>query len=88
MPIINDEVFRQAVRDEISTLVKQSVTAESHRLVESEYLKLSEACKVVGVSEPTFYKWIQENNIKKYRVLDNIRYKKSELIRAIEETVF
>ena len=44
----------------------------------------NDAVNILGVSKPTLHKWKTEGRIKFYRIGTRIRFKKSELLAALE----
>lgn len=51
---------------------------------DDEFITTNEAIKILGVSKPTLHKWKTEGLIPFYRISSRIRFKKSEIIDAIQ----
>lgn len=53
--------------------------------IQQQYFTRTEAANFLGVSYPTFVKWIKEEPIKTVEVYGQILFAKDELIRFMED---
>lgn len=52
-----------------------------------ELLTSKQSAKLYGVSLPTLHKWKTEGRVKSYRIGTRVRFKRSELLSALQTTI-
>ena len=52
----------------------------------TEYLSLTEAAKLLGVSKPTLSRWLKAGRVKAYRLGKTFRIPRTEVYKQIEST--
>jgi excisionase family DNA binding protein len=86
-------VFTQSFLDELSEKICERLKPELQMfappqppiLSDSEELLTSkQSAKVLGVSLPTLHKWKTEGRLKFYRIGTRVRFKRAELISALQ----
>ena len=74
---------------EFETLIKNCVKSELTNLrpeppKDDEFITTNKAIKILGVSKPTLHKWKTGGLIPFHRIGSRIRFKKSEVIEAVQ----
>ncbi len=54
-------------------------------MAEDRLLTMKEACEFLQVSHATVYRWINEGRLKAYKAGRAIRFRKEDLLAALEE---
>lgn len=78
------EINKEALRSLIEPLIEQIVRKMVPRLVEQRYVNTKNAAKYLGVSFPTFKKWVEEKNIYPVVIAGAKRWDKQDLDNVIE----
>lgn len=52
----------------------------------SEYMNLTEAAKLLGISKPTLSRWLKAGKVKAYRLGKAYRIPRTEIYKQIEST--
>lgn len=74
------DVVKEVVRDELRSALRESVTAlakPEHDM--SDYLRIADAAKLVGVHETTIRTWIRKGELRGHRAGRHYRVRRSEL---------
>lgn len=78
------EINKEALRSLVEPLIEQIVRKMVPRLVEQRYVNTKNAAKYLGVSFPTFKKWVEEKNIYPVVIAGAKRWDKQDLDNVIE----
>lgn len=78
------EINKEALRSLIEPLIEQIVRKMVPRLVEQRYVNTKNAAKYLGVSFPTFKKWVEEKNIYPVVIAGAKRWDKQDLDNELE----
>ena len=78
------EINKEALRSLVEPLIEQIVRKMVPRLVERRYVNTKDASKYLGVSFPTFKKWVEEKNIYPVVIAGAKRWDKQDLDRELE----
>ena len=78
------EINKEALRSLVEPLIEQIVRKMVPRLVEQRYVNTKDAAKYLGVSFPTFKKWVEEKNIYPVVIAGAKRWDKQDLDRELE----
>lgn len=78
------EINIEALRSLVEPLIEQIVRKMVPRLVEQRYVNTKDAAKYLGVSFPTFKKWVEEKNIYPVVIAGAKRWDKQDLDNEIE----
>lgn len=78
------EINKEALRYLVEPLIEQIVRKMVPRLVEQRYVNTKDAAKYLGVSFPTFKKWVEEKNIYPVVIAGAKRWDKQDLDNELE----
>ena len=78
------EINKEALRSLIEPLIEQIVRKMVPRLVEQRYVNTKDAAKYLGVSFPTFKKWVEEKNVYPVVIAGAKRWDKQDLDNELE----
>lgn len=78
------EINKEALRSLVEPLIEQIVRKMVPRLVEQRYVNTKNAAKYLGVSFPTFKKWVAEKGINPVVIGGAVRWDKQDLDRELE----
>lgn len=78
------EINKEALRSLVEPLIEQIVRKMVPRLVEQRYVNTKDAAKYLGVSFPTFKKWVEEKNIYPVVIAGAKRWDKQDLDNELE----
>ncbi len=89
--LMPDGMYTIVRLDQLQAIVADTVRTEFAKLApppptDDSLIGSDEACKIYGVSKVTLHKWKTEGRVKFYRIGTRIRYKKSDLLAALETT--
>ncbi|MBL0049676.1 MAG: helix-turn-helix domain-containing protein [Bacteroidetes bacterium] len=75
--------------DELITMIRENVRLELQNYKpavseEEELIDSKEACKILGISLVTLHFWRIDGKVKYYRISTRIRFKRKELMEALE----
>ena len=76
---------------DFETLIRECVKSELQNHIptppqDEEFITSTETAKILGVSKVTLHHWRKEELIKFYRIGTRIRFKKSEVLEALQTT--
>lgn len=77
--------------NDLKTLIKDSIlealenTNPQQPEKEDQLIKISEACRLLGVSSVTIHTWKKGGLIPFYRISNKIYFKKNELIQSLKK---
>lgn len=77
--IISKNDLRELLEEMIPT--ERVNTPEIKESNDEELYTTEEACKILKCSKPTLHRWKKENIVNHIRIGNNIRYKKSDLMK-------
>jgi excisionase family DNA binding protein len=80
--IISKNDLRELLEEMIPT--ERVNTPEIKEKDEEVLYTTEEACKILKCSKPTLHRWKKENIVPHIRIGNNIRYKKSDLMKLIK----
>ncbi len=74
--------------EEFSTFLQTSIRSAMELVQikteqEDEILKMHEVCKLLSVSKPTVYSWIEQGRLKSYKIGSRKFFLRSEIMEAI-----
>lgn len=78
------EINKEALRSLVEPLIEQIVRKMVPRLVEQRYVNTKNAAKYLGVSFPTFKKWVAEKGISPVVIGGAVRWDKQDFDRELE----
>lgn len=78
------EINKEALRSLVEPLIEQIVRKMVPRLVEQRYVNTKDAAKYLGVSFPTFKKWVEEKNVYPVVIAGAKRWDKQDLDNELE----
>lgn len=86
-------IFHSLEPDELKTIIKDCLlealaeNVNPQQLAEKDdpLIKLSEACRLLGVSSVTIHAWKKTGLIPFYRISNKIYFKKNELINSLKK---
>ena len=85
-------IFTSLSKIELADAIREVIKAElldyssGSKIQEDELLTENDAKKLLLVSKVTLKKWRDEGRIKFHRIGSRIRYKRSEILEALEST--
>jgi len=74
------EQFRELIREEFQLSHK----SQTEKPEPEELLNSAQTAKLLGVSKVTLHKWKLEGKVKSYRIGTRIRFKKAEVLTALQ----
>jgi excisionase family DNA binding protein len=78
-------VTEEELKDIVQTCVNTAL--EKHLLsseASDEILKMHEVCKLLSVSKPTVYSWIDQGRLKSYKIGSRKFFLRTEIMAAIK----
>lgn len=77
--------------DELRTIIQECVKSEFQNFKQEippddDLITSKEACKILGISLVTLHFWRIDGKVKFYRIGTRIRFKKNELMEALQTT--
>ena len=76
-------LIKQAVREEISTGKNEEPSFEDEKPITTK-----ELCEYLGITEPTVLRWRKKGEIPFFCIGSAVRFRKSEVIKALEKRRF
>ena len=73
------EIVRKVIREELQLFKQGSFTQPD------EFIDQNTVCKILGISHPTARMYRREGYLKSYRIGSTIRFKKSEVEKALKD---
>lgn len=86
-------IFHSLAPDELKTIIKdcllealaEKTNPQQPAEKDDPLIKLSEACRLLGVSSVTIHTWKKTGLIPFYRISNKIYFKKNELINSLKK---
>lgn len=78
------EINKEALRSLVEPLVEQIARDKAPSIVAQRYVNTKDAAKYLGVSFPTFKKWVEEKNIYPVVIAGAKRWDKQDLDNELE----
>lgn len=78
------EINKEALRSLVEPLVEQIARDKAPNIVAQRYVNTKDAAKYLGVSFPTFKKWVEEKNIYPVVIAGAKRWDKQDLDNELE----
>lgn len=79
------EINKEALRSLVEPLVEQIARDKAPSIVAQRYVNTKDAAKYLGVSFPTFKKWVEEKNIYPVVIAGAKRWDKQDLDNELEK---
>jgi excisionase family DNA binding protein len=74
----SDDLFK-----EIRKIIKEELTGTKKDFEgsnDSPYIKIEEVCKILQVTKPTVYDWVNKEFIKKYKINSRTYFNRDEIL--------
>ncbi|WP_231543540.1 helix-turn-helix domain-containing protein [Lactobacillus delbrueckii] len=78
------EINKEALRSLVEPLVEQIARDKAPNIVAQRYVNTKDAAKYLGVSFPTFKKWVEEKNVYPVVIAGAKRWDKQDLDNELE----
>ena len=85
-------IFTQIPIDEFKNVLSATVREELQKLYasqpqqqETEYITRQETARILGISLPTLHDWTKRGIVAGYRISTRIRYRKNEILEALQQ---
>jgi excisionase family DNA binding protein len=85
-------IFTQIPIDEFKNVLSETVREELQKLntsqpqqQETEYITRQETARILGISLPTLHDWTKKGVIVGYRISTRVRYRKNEILEALQQ---
>jgi len=76
-------LIKQAVREEIAAGQNEAPSLEAEKPITTK-----ELCEYLGITEPTVLRWRNKGKIPFFCIGSAVRFRKSEVIKALEKSGF
>lgn len=73
--------FREMLREEMGN-VKPNPTSD---LPPSKYIKIDEVARILEVTKPTIYNWVNQGLINKYKINSRTYFQKEEILNLFDD---
>lgn len=80
MNLIDDNLLRAFIADEVRRVVRDEITPKS---AGAEFLSVGEAARIASTSRQTIRKWLRHGRLKRHAVGRSLRVLRSDLERAL-----
>ena len=78
------EINKEVLRSLVEPLVEQTARDKAPSIVVQRYVNTKDAAKYLGVSFPTFKKWVEEKNVYPVVIAGSKRWDKQDLDNELE----
>ena len=84
-------IFTQIPIDEFKNVISETVREELQKMntptpqQETEYITRQETARILGISLPTLHDWTKKGVIIGYRISTRVRYRKNEVLQALQQ---
>lgn len=78
-----DSYFREVLREEIRTVLREEMRVHAAPPEAGEYLTGKQAQALAQISAPTLEKWVKQGHLKKYGRGRAVRYRRHELVSVL-----
>lgn len=82
---LEPDELKQLINDAVVNALAENTNPQPQAERDDPLIKLSEACRLLGVSSVTIHTWKKTGLIPFYRISNKIYFKKNELINSLKK---